>query len=233
MDRTFPLELNVTDIENIDDPTTITASGWNTINQIRLRVGDPKVPSRELIPNISVEYSDPRIMSDGCTYWNPESKFWPVSIKVNDITYSGTVVSGTAISDPSIVNYRYLIFNESLIGKKLDLWLELFSISDAEIWYIFRRAPQRVREQLVIPNMCTDNMSFLQACVDCMDLIRSMKLTTLYSMMRMTDGDTHFIRQLTSGMDPLKDQREAILRELNVNIRHCNTVPYRGGIRVE
>lgn len=194
------------------------------INAIRDKIGDRLELKRYVLAVGSQEITD-YIMSDGLTFYDADTRFWPYHL-----TFSGTTYSGT--TNPQVLNYHYMLFDSpvDLTAYASDFWVESFYLSDFEIWTAFLA----VDLTPLVPDVSciTEDMNIVKAALDLVPSLRAAKAKYFYGGMEIQDNDTTF-RQSELRSDPFKDLVDKLQKELDDLIAECKTRLYQGGYRIE
>jgi len=211
--RTYPPEWE--SIEGADEAI---------IYSIRERIGDRPELNRYYLTAGSDNIAK-YIMPDNVTFNDNGYRFWPYHLSVDDTT----VASGV-----SILSYKYMNFDGlegNLTESNLDFWVEVFYLSDFEIWtaYLNVDLTPYVRR----PECITETMEILKASVDLLPALRASKKDYFYANKRVRDNDTEYERSMMAGVDPLKDLVASLQKELDALIEKCNKKLYMDGYRLE
>jgi hypothetical protein len=211
--RTYPPEWE--SIDSVDE---------SIIYSIRERIGDRPELNRYYLTAGSDNIAK-YIMPDNVTFNDNGYRFWPYHLSIDDTT----VASGV-----SILNYKYMNFDgveENLTESNLDFWVEVFYLSDFEIWtaYLNVDLTPYVRK----PECITETMEILKASVDLLPALRASKKDYFYANKRVRDNDTEYERSMMAGADPLKDLVASLQKELDALIEKCNKKLYMDGYRLE
>jgi hypothetical protein len=117
--------------------TTLTTEETTIVNRIRDEVGDYKVSKRDYYDGTHYSTSLGTTTGDNDSYarvssnektYQLEEKGWPTSITINSVEY-------TALTNPTIRNYRYLNFSAAVltVTGTIDVYYDTFRFSDDEI----------------------------------------------------------------------------------------------------
>lgn len=207
--RTYPAEYSTFDGDAV------------IITQIRDKIGDRVSMKRYILPDTETSY----VMGDGLTFYDEDTRYWPYHIVHNSTTYSG-------VDNPQVLNYQYMVFDSpvDLSTNASDFWVESFYLSDFEIWTAYLSVDLT---PLVLDSDCiTDDMNILQAAIDLIDPLRTIKARFFYGGLEVRDNDTTY-RKYEMRQDPYKDLVNRLQKQLQALIDECNTRLYHGGFRLE
>lgn len=205
---------------------------WQTIGadesiiySIRERIGDrPELRRYYLTPNS--DNINRYVIDDKKTFNDNGNRFWPYHLSID----SATVASGV-----DILSYKYMLFSEvadpDLTDNQLDFWVEVFYLSDFEIWTAFLNVD--LTPYVKRASCITEYMEILKASLDLIPALRVSKREYFYANKRVRDNDTEYERQMMSGVDPHKDLAAGLQAELNALYDACNKNVYVDGYRIE
>lgn len=215
LSRTYPAEW-----------TTIDDADEAIIYSIREKIGDRPELKRYYLTSSNTDNMNRYIMDDGITFNDNGYRFWPYHLSIG----GNTVASGV-----DVLHYKYMYFGDygdaNLKDNNLDFWVEVFYLSDFEIWTAYLNVdltPLVRREECI-----TEDMEMLKAALDLVPALRVSKRDEFYSNKRVRDNDTEYERRLTTGVDPHKDLVKGLQSELDRLIDECNKRLYWDGYRIE
>jgi hypothetical protein len=198
------------------------------IDILREMIRDRYLLKRYLIAPGS-EDMDTYIMADNMTFYDPNVRFWPHTLKID-----GTLC--TVSGGPVVANYQYLIFPTTsgitnLRTHTLDFWVNCFTFPDKVIWDYWLGAD--LRDRVRNPDCISQYMLQLQTAGNLIDALRgeSDVVRDLYINRTVRDDDTSYSTSLNN--DPLKELGDSYSTELDETVAKCNKTPYSGGIRLE
>ena len=215
LSRTYPAEW-----------TTISEADEAIIYSIRERIGDRPELNRYYLLATNTENMNRYVMEDGVTFNDNGYRFWPYHLSIDGTT----VASGV-----DVLRYKYMHFGDcgdpNLKDNNLDFWVEIFFLSDFEIWTAYMNVDLTplVRNEDCI----TEEMNMLKAAIDLIPALRASQREYLYAGKRVRDNDTEYEKKLMSGVDPHKDLLTALQKELDTLIDRCNKTLYWDGYRIE